>query len=103
MEKFRLGLRYIFSSSSSSRIPVSCKLRTRVPAPEIHMRISELAFPPSTGRSCISTTLAPWRAAEMAANIPPMPPPTMQSCVLCSIVLSFIALPLIFRMMLDFP
>ena len=49
-----------------------------VPAPEIHMRISELALPPSTGLSCIRTTRAPVLAAEIAENMPPMPPPTTQ-------------------------
>ena len=45
-------------------------------APMIPMRISLEQLPPSIGRSWISTTCAPCRAAEMAAQIPESPPPT---------------------------
>ena len=47
-------------------------------APQIRMRISDEALPPSTGRSCIRATLAPCRAAAMAAHMPDRPPPTTQ-------------------------
>ena len=44
-------------------------------APEMCMRISELALPPNTPRSWTSAVLAPCRAEAMAAHSPLMPPP----------------------------
>src|SRR5687768_11728092 len=48
-------------------------------APQIHMRTSLEALPPSTGRSWIKQTFAPLRAAAIAAQRPLMPPPTTQT------------------------
>ncbi|MFO0955892.1 MAG: hypothetical protein U0800_00300 [Isosphaeraceae bacterium] len=36
-------------------------------------------FPPRRERSCASTTLQPWRAAETAAHTPARPPPAMNT------------------------
>ena len=77
--KLFVGFRYIFSNSISSKTPVS---RLFTPsAPLIHIRISLDAFPPRTGRSCISTTFIPSRAAAIAAHIPASPPPITQKSV----------------------
>ncbi len=52
----------------------------------IHSRTSLDAFPPSTGRSWISTTRAPARAAVTAQHVPDVPPPTMtRSASSCSV------------------
>jgi hypothetical protein len=45
-------------------------------APCNHTRTSELLLPPSTGRSWISATFNPDRAADTAAQVPAIPPPT---------------------------
>ena len=69
-------------------MPVSWRLRTRVPAPDTHILISLEALPPRTGRSCISTTCAPWRAAAIAANVPASPPPITQTSAVWKVFLS---------------
>ena len=44
--------------------------------PSGQTRTSELPLPPSTGRSCTRATVRPSRAADTAAHVPAMPPPT---------------------------
>src|SRR5699024_9122260 len=61
-------------------------------APQIHIRISEEALPPSTGRSCIRTTFSPSLAAEMAAAIPAIPPPITHRSH-CSVLFSSMTFP----------
>ena len=56
-------------------------------------RISEEAFPPSMGLSCIRITFIPFLAADTAVHTPAMPPPTTHRSVVCSrcfIVLPFL-------------
>ena len=71
------------NNTPKPEMPVSCRLRTRLPAPQIHIRISDEALPPSTGLSCISATRMPFLAAAIAASIPEMPPPTTQKSTSC--------------------
>ena len=47
--------------------------------PQTHILISLEAFPPGTGRSCMSKVFIPWRAAEIAAPMPARPPPITQN------------------------
>ncbi|MNN31829.1 hypothetical protein D3C81_1455310 [compost metagenome] len=87
IEALRWGLRTAFSSSISSRMPPSrASVSSAIPrlelaAPTMCIRISEEALPPSTGRSWHSTTLAPFRAAESAADTPETPPPATKISV----------------------
>ena len=76
IEKLSVGLRLRFISASSSTMPLSWLFLPC--APRIHILISPEAFPPTTGRSFISTTLAPCLVAATAANIPAAPAPTIQ-------------------------
>ena len=58
-------------SANSSTISPRCGYLPSVVPPIDQTRISLRPLPPSTGRSWISATLQPMRAAEMAAPSPP--------------------------------
>ncbi len=45
-------------------------------SPDSPTRTSELLLPPSISLSCINATLQPFLAAEIAVEIPAIPPPT---------------------------